>query len=131
MVRILIVPVCVVMAIVSAARAAKAEVVRTGYSVIVASSGKCLDITGASNTPGTAAVQWHCNFASNEQWTLQPHNGAFRIVEQQNGQCLATAGGSTATGAAIVQTTCSGAATEDWNVMPAAGGYQLVNHGST
>ena len=96
---------------------------RTGYSVIVAAnSGKCLDIAGASNTSGTAAVQWHCNFASNEQWTLQPHNGAFRIIEQHNGQCLATAGGSTASGAAIVQTTCSGAATEDWSLVAAAGG---------
>ncbi|HVT07138.1 MAG TPA: RICIN domain-containing protein, partial [Polyangia bacterium] len=113
----------------SAAAPAKADVVRTGYSVIVAgNSGKCLDISGASNTVGTAAIQWHCNFAGNEQWTLQPHNGAFIIVEQKNGQCLAAA--STAAGAAIVQTTCTGAATQDWKLAAAAGGYQLVNQGS-
>ncbi|HVV16756.1 MAG TPA: RICIN domain-containing protein [Polyangia bacterium] len=113
----------------AAAAPAKADVVRTGYSVFVAgNSGKCLDITGASNTVGTAAIQWHCNFAGNEQWTLQPHNGAFLVVEQKNGQCLAAA--STAAGAAIVQTTCTGAATQDWKLTAAAGGYQLVNQGS-
>ncbi len=131
MVRSSIVGMCVFAAAVSATPAARGEVVRTAYSVVVAgNSGKCLDITGASNTPGAAAIQWHCNFASNEEWTVQPFNGAFRIVEQKNGQCLAIAGGSTAPGAAAVQTTCTGAAAEQWTLAPASGGYQLVNKAS-
>src|SRR5882762_4462769 len=59
----------------------KAEVVRTGYTTIVAAnSGKCLDIYGASASPGTRAIQWHCNFDNNEQWTVQPYNGDENIT---------------------------------------------------
>src|SRR5438132_1666585 len=82
----------------------RAEVVRTGYTAVVAAStGKCLDITGASSTAGAAAIQWRCNFAPNQQWTVQPFNSAYRVVEQQSGQCLSVAGASTTAGAAIVQ----------------------------
>src|SRR5947208_2836990 len=83
-----------------------AEVVRTGYTMIVAAnSGKCLDIYGASASPGTRAVQWRCNFNNNEQWTVKPYNGAFRIVQFQTGQCLVVSGGSESQGAQVNQNT--------------------------
>jgi galactose oxidase len=110
------------------APASRAEVVRTGYTPIVAAStGKCIDISGASTTPGAAAHQYHCTLAPNQQWTVQPFNGAYRIVEQQTGQCLSIAGASTAAGAAVVQNTCSGANAELWTFRPASGGVQLVS----
>ena len=108
-----------------------AEVVRTGYTVIVAgNSGKCLDIAGASGNPGASANQWHCNFNPNEQWTVQPFNGSFRVIEQQTGLCLAVAGGSTATGAQIIQNTCTGVNSELWTLPPVGGGFQLVSKNS-
>jgi galactose oxidase len=107
------------------------QVVRTGFTSLVASStGKCLDISGASSSPGAAAVQYHCTFKPNEQWNVQPLNGAFRVIEQQTGQCLAVAGGSAATGAQIVQTTCTGANSELWTFPASGGGVQLLNKNS-
>jgi galactose oxidase len=110
---------------------ARAEVVRTAYtSIVAASSGKCLDITGASSTPGAAADQWRCSLAPNQQWTVQPFNGSYRVIEQQTGQCLAVDSGSTTAGAQIVQNTCSGANAELWSFPPVGGGFQLVSKNS-
>ncbi|MEO8213857.1 MAG: RICIN domain-containing protein, partial [Myxococcales bacterium] len=112
----------------SAQKRARADVVRTGYTPIVAAStGKCMDVSGASTTPGAPVIQWRCNFASNEQWTVQPFNNAYRIIQQKSGQCLSVAGGSTVAGAAIVQNTCSGADSELWTMTPSGKGYQLVS----
>jgi galactose oxidase len=120
-----------VVALVVPAPLARAEVVRTGYtSLVVSSTGKCLDISGASTTSGAAAVQWRCNSAPNEQWTVQPSGGAFRVIEQQTGQCLSVSGGATAAGAQIVQTTCSGGASELWSFPAAGTGLQMVSRAS-
>jgi galactose oxidase len=110
---------------------ARAELVRTAFSpLVVASTGKCLDIADASSTPGASAVVWRCNLNSNEQWTVQPFNGAHRVIVQHSGQCLSVAGGSTAAGAQIVQNTCSGANSELWTFPVGASGVQLRNSNS-
>jgi len=50
---------------------ANAQVIRTGYtSIVAANSGKCVDISGQSTVAGVAAIQWHCNSQSNEAWTV-------------------------------------------------------------
>jgi galactose oxidase len=109
----------------------RAEVVRTGYtSIVAAGSGKCVDITGASMAPGATAAQWRCNFAPNEQWTVEPYNGSYRVIVQQSGQCLAVAGGSMSSGAQIVQNTCSGGNAELWSFVPVNGGFQMVSKNS-
>jgi galactose oxidase len=113
------------------APSSRADVVPTGYtSLVVASTGKCLDISGGSSSAGASAVQWRCNFGANEQWTVQPFNGAYRVIEQQTGQCLSVAGASTAAGAQIVQNPCSGASAELWTFAPISGGFHLVSSNS-
>jgi galactose oxidase len=110
----------------------KAQVVRTGYtSIQPASSGKCLDISGSSLAAGAAAIQWHCNFASNEQWTVQLYGGSFRIIEQQSGNCLVVTRASTTPGAQIVQEPCSGAASELWSFAPIGADFQIVSRSSS
>ncbi len=85
-------------------RAARAQLVRTGTTTIVASStAQCLDINGASSSAGAKVIQWPCNFAANEQWAVVPYSkNAFFIVVQQTGDCLSVAGASTSAGAQIV-----------------------------
>jgi galactose oxidase len=124
--------VCIFVSSVTAfASVSEAQVVRTGYTAIVAgNSAKCLDVGGASQTSGAAVGQWHCNFNPNEQWNVQPFNGSFRIVAQHSNQCLAVAGGSTIAGALIVQNTCSGANSELWTFVATGNGFQLVSKGS-
>jgi galactose oxidase len=111
--------------------AAECEVVRTGYTTIIAgNSGKCLDITGASSLPGAPAIQWHCNFNSNEQWTVQPSGTAYNIIEQNTGQCLTVSGVGTAPGAQIVQSPCNNAKTQLWSFTPNGQQFQIVSGAS-
>ncbi len=112
---------------------ARAEVVRTGYTTIVAaSSSQCLDINGGSAAAGTAAIQWPCNQSANEQWTVQPYSstGAFRIIEQQTGDCLVVSGASKSAGAAIVQEPCTGSTSELWTFPAVGANFQIVNQNS-
>jgi galactose oxidase len=110
---------------------ARGEVVRAAYSpVVVASSGKCLDIEGASQAAGAAALVWRCNSNSNEDWTVEPTGGAYRVRVRHSGQCLSVAGGSAAEGAALVQAPCSGTASELWTFPRGARGVQLQNQNS-
>ena len=110
---------------------ASAEVVRTGYTSIVAvNSAKCLDIYSGSSAPGAAAIQWHCDYGTNEQWTVQNYNGGFRIIERQTADCLVIAGGSTSAGAQLVQQPCSGVKSELWSFVPNSGNFQIVSASS-
>jgi len=109
----------------------KAQVVRTGYTSIVAvNSAKCLDINGASGSPGAAAIQWHCTSNSNEQWTVQNYNGDYRIIEQQTGYCLVVAGASASEGAQLVQEPCTGVKSELWSFVPNGANFQIVSASS-
>lgn len=107
---------------------ARAELVRTAYTAVVgAGSGKCIGIAGASNVAGASAVQWRCAGTPDQQWTVQPFNGAYRIVDQQTGQCLVPSAGSTSSGAQLVQNTCSGSNAELWAFTPSGNGFELVS----
>ena len=111
--------------------ASHAEVVRIGYaSLVVGHSGKCLDISGASTSPGAAAVQTRCSVAADQQWTVQLFNGFYRVIEQQTGQCLGPASGSSSSGAQLVQNPCNGGNPELWSFVASGGGYQLVSKNS-
>lgn len=113
---------------VTLAGSAHAELVRTGYtSVVAANSGKCIGISSASTTPGTRSLQWRCTGVPDQQWTLRPLGGAFQVVNQNSGQCLGASFGSTAPGAELVQNTCSGANTELWTLNPTGNGFQVVS----
>src|ERR1700722_19573520 len=97
---------------------ARAQVVRTGYTSIVAvNSSKCLDVYNASTTPGAAAIQLHCTSGATEQWTVQNYKGSFRIIQQPTGYCLVVAGGSATAGAQLVLEPCSGVNSELWSFV--------------
>jgi hypothetical protein len=42
------------------------------YNLHPVSSGKCLDVTGASTNDGAQIVQWTCNSNDNQKWSLVP-----------------------------------------------------------
>jgi galactose oxidase len=101
-------------------RQSSAEVVRTGYTTFVAgNSGKCLDVLGASTSAGSAVVQSHCTFASDQQWTVTasgtPTKPSFEIVQQQTGFCLDNQS-STST-AQLVVNPCTGTSNQLWTFM--------------
>jgi len=105
----------------------QAEVVRTGYtSIVAANSAQCLDINGSSTAAGAAAIQWPCNNGANQEWTVQLYSpGLFRIVTQHTLDCLVVS--SATAGAPLVQEPCSGVATELWSLPAVGSAFQLVN----
>jgi hypothetical protein len=87
-------------------------------------SGKCADITSASQTDGTAAVQYTCNGGGNQLfWSRSAGGGYVQLVARHSSQCLTVAGGSTADGAAVVQSACGTGAHQQWQVTDTGGGY--------
>ncbi|GAA3817049.1 ricin-type beta-trefoil lectin domain protein [Sphaerisporangium flaviroseum] len=73
-------------------------------------SGKCLDVTGASQTSGTATQIWDCNGQSNQQWTL---NGAGEL-RVYGSKCLDVYNRGTANGTAVIIWDCNGQSNQQW-----------------
>jgi galactose oxidase len=127
--RVLLMGLGLLLFAVSAKSTSHAQVVRTGYTTIVASnSARCIDISGTA--AGAGAIQWPCSSASNQEWTVQPYSGYSRIVEQQTGDCLVVSNSSTAAGAAMVQEPCKGANNELWSFVANGSNFQIVNKNS-
>ncbi len=77
----------------------------------------CLDVNGASSASGAAVIQYPCNYASNQQFTLHSvSSGKYEVVAQNSGLCVAPAGASTASGALLVQVACSTTGTDIWGI---------------
>ncbi|WP_117207980.1 PQQ-dependent sugar dehydrogenase [Allorhizocola rhizosphaerae] len=78
---------------------------RTGQ--IRSSSGKCVDVSGASSADGTKIHLWTCNSGTNQQWTIGA-DGTIRSL----GKCM-TANG-TADGALVQLWACNGGTNQQW-----------------
>jgi hypothetical protein len=81
----------------------------TGRLVAIG-SGRCLDVSAASQVNGAKLVIWDCNGGANQQWT-RLSNGALRVYGTK---CLDVPGHSTTPGTAVVIWTCNGGANQQW-----------------
>ncbi len=86
-------------------------------AVTAVASGRCLDVTGASRTPGTRTIIWDCHGNPNQQWSVDA-TGRLRTLDTL---CLVPAGGQ---GSEAVTATCSSDAAQRWR---AGTGRTLVN----
>ena len=73
-------------------------------------AGKCLDVSGASTTPGRAVMQYDCHGNANQRWTLTA-GGAMQVY---GNRCLSPAGGVVAAGTPVVIAPCTGSAAQTW-----------------
>lgn len=95
--------------------------------VVATSSGKCLQVQGASTTAGAAIVQSECVSSSSELWELEPAPtvGYYQLSAGVSGECLAV---SHSGAAALVQEPCAVDPYQEWQVTPqAGGGYTLTS----
>lgn len=82
-------------------------------ALLNSASSSCLDITGGSQSAGTAAELWSCNGGTNQQFTraagseLQVYSGAATM-------CLDVSGGAATAGAAVVIESCTDSTTQQW-----------------
>ena len=73
-------------------------------------AGKCLDVYGASTTPGAAAIQYDCHGEANQRWTLTA-GGALQVY---GSMCLTPLAGAIAPGTPVVIDNCSPSAAQTW-----------------
>ncbi|WP_030456081.1 lectin [Herbidospora cretacea] len=75
-------------------------------------SGRCLDVSGASQANGAVTQLWDCNGQANQQWTTTAA-GELRVY---GGKCLDVNGGSTADGTAVIIWDCNGQNNQKWRL---------------
>ena len=91
----------------------------TSGTLVGAGSGRCLDVTGASQSAGTALQIWDCNSGANQKWRLDDSGS---ITGLQSGLCLDVSGAATANGAPVVLWTCNGQSNQKWAFNDGGGG---------
>ncbi|MEV0200437.1 RICIN domain-containing protein [Nonomuraea sp. NPDC050691] len=77
-----------------------------------AGSGRCLDVSGASQANGAQAQIWDCNGQSNQQWT-STSSGELRVYGTK---CLDVNGAGTADGTAVIIWDCNGQNNQKWRL---------------
>ncbi|MFI5758759.1 ricin-type beta-trefoil lectin domain protein [Streptomyces sp. NPDC051569] len=86
---------------------------------------KCVDLTSASTTAGTALQLYNCNGTKAQKLRIDAvsptdsSQGTLKVL----GKCAVPAGGATANGTAVVIADCTGAAGQQWTAV--AAGHKL------
>ena len=78
-------------------------------------SGKCLDVTGASTTPGTQVQIWDCNGQANQTWTHTSAN-QLTVYSGSSQLCLDAYNNQTTPGTKVQTWTCNGGANQQWTL---------------
>ena len=83
--------------------------------LVSGSSGRCLDVAGASTTAGAAVQIWDCHRGTNQIWT---RTSAAELTVYSGGtlRCLDAEGGGTAPGTGVIIWNCHGGANQKWQV---------------
>jgi hypothetical protein len=76
-------------------------------------SGKCLDVTGAAQTNGTATEIWSCNGGTNQTWT---QTSSHQLTVYGGTKCLDAFNNQTTPGTKVDIWDCNGGANQQWNV---------------
>jgi hypothetical protein len=92
-----------------------------GFRIVSAFDGtRCLNLPGATTTPGSAVFTSTCSAAGTpgEIWSEAALGANFHLVAGASMQCLDVNGASTADGAAVIQWTCNGGLNQQWALQP-------------
>jgi alpha-galactosidase len=89
--------------------------VGTTSELVGASSSRCLDVNGASTTPGAQVDIWDCDGGANQKWTPT----AARELRVYNGtMCLDAYNNQTSAGTKVELWSCDGGANQQWVLNP-------------
>lgn len=75
-------------------------------------SGRCLDVSGASQTNGTRVAIWDCHGQINQQWTTTAA-GELRVYTNK---CLDVNNNATADGSSVIIWDCNGQTNQKWRL---------------
>ncbi|APR76751.1 Hypothetical protein A7982_02098 [Minicystis rosea] len=92
----------------------------------IQSTGKCVDVSGASAANGASIIQSPCAGGANQAFSFVRQDTGV-VIHTAGGKCLDVSGGSTANGAPVIQWTCHGGPNQVFEPVPSgvAGVYQL------
>jgi hypothetical protein len=76
-------------------------------------AGKCMDVTGNSQTEGTAVEIWDCNGGANQTWT---HNSSKEFTVYSGADCLDAYDNETSPGTKVEIWPCNDGANQQWTV---------------
>ncbi len=104
----------------------------SNYQIVNQNSGLALDISGASKSAGTAAIQWPSTGGANQLWHfISDGGGNYKIENMNSGEILGISGASTTPGAAALQWADNGTRDHLWQFVGAGNGYyKIVNQNS-
>jgi endo-1,4-beta-xylanase len=100
--------------------------------VVSVSSGKVLDVSGASTEDGSLVQQWAYGGGENQKWIIRDAGGGvFTFASVRSGKCLDVAGASRDDGARLQQWSCSGTPNQGFALHPAPdGSFEVIAAGS-
>ena len=84
----------------------------SGSALVGTQSGRCLDVTGASQTNGARAQLWDCNGQTNQAWT----STTTHELRVYGTKCLDAAGQGTTPGTAVQIWDCNGQTNQQWTI---------------
>ena len=83
-----------------------------GGTIVGSASGRCVDVTGASQNNGTQVELWDCNGGANQQWTPTTA-GELRVY---GSSCLDAANQGTTAGTKVDIWSCTGNSNQKWTL---------------
>jgi hypothetical protein len=97
-------------------------------TMVIQSSGSCVDVNGGSAQAGFGLDQWTCSGSSNQSFAFAPTaDGYYNIKPQNDGLCVDAGSGSVTTGIQIVQNPCSGQLSQKWRLIANLDGTQTIS----
>jgi glucosylceramidase len=104
------------------------------YRIVNKTSGKPLDVAGASTANGAGIVGSADNAALDQEWTLaDAGSGYYNLINVNSGAAIDDTGGSTSDGTAMQQwsITGTGNSNQQWHLVSVGSGYyNIVNRTS-
>ena len=105
---------------------------RSRVQIQPAHSGKCLDVTAASQSPGAQIIQFPCvKGNANQRWTIHKVGtsplGDIHTIKpvHVSGMCMDVSGGSSDDGAGIIQFPCLGQANQHFIISSDKNGFRI------
>lgn len=90
-------------------------------------SNLCVDVFNASQTPGTALVQYACGGSDNQKWQVVGSAGGFSSLKvAHSGQCMDVPSGAKNPGAALAQYTCNGYENQQFAIAAQGAGVKIT-----
>lgn len=90
------------------------------YRIKIVSTGKCLDVAGASTGDGAAIHQWDCGPGYNQQWQvvgISGQSGWYALIARHSGKCADVYGALTVNGTLIHQWSCNWGGNQQWAIQ--------------